>query len=463
MIVMKFGGTSNKDAHAISNVAEIIRAHRGRNPVVVISAIAQATNMLERAGRAAENGDTAEARKVIEELFERHFAILDALIHDKARRSELECYMKTSFDELSSLIQGVAIVRECTPRTTDAFCSYGELLSSRLVAATLLETGTGSQWLDTRDFMVTDDHYTSALPVMDQIRERLEPLVRRAQESHLIPVTQGFIGVTSAGIRTTMGRESSDYSASIIGAVLKAEEIQIWTDVDGVLTADPGVVPGVKKVRELSFGQAFDISYFGAKVLHPHTMLPAIEQNIPVRIYNSRNPRSTGTLVTGSLDQKRSMIKSISYKKGIVLASITPHRRSGQYMFWDQVFNILTKYNIPVYLVGTSDIKIILALEAKYLSENLTSDLSGIGNLHVCGERGLITLVGEAIASSGTIPAQIFRALEGNPVSLFSFGASPSSINIVVEERSVENSVRRLHDEFFAADRGSDVFEAVSG
>ena len=309
--------------------------------------------------------------------------------------------------------------------------------------------------------MMTDDHYTSALPLMDQIGQRLDPLVQSAFRNGLIPVTQGFIGVTPAGVRTTMGRESSDYSASIIGAVLHAEEIQIWTDVDGVLTADPGVVPLAKKVQQLSFGQAFDISYFGAKVLHPHTMIPAIEQNIPVRIFNSKNPSSSGTLVTGSPAQGRSMIKSISYKKDIVLASITPYRRSGQYIFWDQIFNIFTKYNIPLYLVSTSDIKIILVFESKYLNPNLTGDLSGIGNIRISGERGLITLVGEAIASSGDIPAQIFHALGGIPVSCISFGASPSSINVIVDEKTVDDAVRRLHDEFFTSDLNSGVFETI--
>jgi aspartate kinase len=459
MIIMKFGGTSNQDARAMANVAAIIKAHVREYPVVVVSAIAQATNMLERAGTIAAEGDTATALALMKSLFDRHFSMLDALIHDTLRHQELSAFMKKSFDEISNLIHGVAIVRELTPRTLDTFCSYGELLSSKLVAATLLETGVGTRWLDTKDFMITDDHFTAAMPMMDLVESRLTPLVSRAQSDGLIPVTQGFIGVTSRGVRTTMGRESSDYSASIIGYVLNAAEIQIWTDVDGVLTTDPGIVPSAKKVKQMSFEEAFDISYFGAKVLHPHTMLPAIDRNIPVRIVNSRRPSSSGTLITGSLDRNRSMIKSISYKKNIVLGWLTPHRRLGQYNFWDQIFNILTKYNIPVHLVNTSEIKIILAFEQRYLSENLTGDLSAIGNLRLADRKVIITLVGEAIQESGEIPSRIFHALNGIPVNFISSGASPSSINLVLEENSIEDAIRKLHEEFFNTIENYDVFE----
>src|SRR5208283_364455 len=262
MIVMKFGGTSTQDAEAMRNVVRIVRAHLERRPILVISAIAQATNMLEQTGMLAGQGKAGEARDVLLKLFDRHYTIVDTLVSDRQRHAELRKIITYSFHELEELVKGLAIVRELTPRMLDTFYCYGEILSSRIITAALQEDGVAAEWLDTKDFLLTDENFNRASPVWHTIEERLSSIALPLIEQGIVPVTQGFIGVTASGQRTTMGRESSDFSAAIVGTVLHAEDIQIWTDVDGVLTADPCIVAAPKKIKTLSFEEAYELSYF---------------------------------------------------------------------------------------------------------------------------------------------------------------------------------------------------------
>ncbi len=460
MIVMKFGGTSNRDACAIKNVTSIIKAHVHQRPVVVISAIAQATNMLERAGVLASEGKPDEARALMAGLFNRHVEILDSLVSKGAGHKILLEYIKDSFRELENLIHGVSIVRELTPRTMDAFCSHGELLSSKLVAAALQETNIPARWLDTKDFMATDDRHTAAMPIMDLIRRNLRPLVDQAMINGEIPVTQGFIGVSPGGVRTTMGRESSDYSATIIGSALDVDEIQIWTDVDGVLTADPSVVSSPKKLSRMSFEEAFEVSYFGAKVLHPHTMLPAIERDIPVRIFNSQKPASSGTRIAGAPENRPPIVKSISFKRKIVLVALSPQQRQGQFIFWEQIFSTLTKHNVPAPLVATSEMNIIIALEKKFLNDSLVSDLKALATVRLVENMGILSVIGNAI--DGLITHRVFSSLTGIPIRMVSYGASSSSLSLLVGENHLEDAVRKLHQEFFSVTDMGDLFEDLA-
>jgi aspartate kinase len=460
MIVMKFGGTSTQDAAAMKNVARIVKARAAQHPFVVVSAIAQATNLLEQIGRFAADGNTGEATETLQKLFERHYAIVDAAVHDQARQSDLRSILASSLDELKTLVQGISILRELTPRTLDALYCYGELLSSRVLTAVLQEHDVAARWIDTKDFMLTDDHFTRALPMMDVVEEKLKALVNPLRSSGIIPVTQGFIGSTVAGLRTTMGRESSDYSAAIIGASLNVEDIQIWTDVDGVLTADPRIVASPKKIKILSFDEAYELSYFGAKVLHPNTMLPAIEKNIPIHIYNSRYPERSGTMVARQFPSERSLVKSIAYKRNAVMLSVIPKKRYGQYILWEHIYNILTKHDATAMMTATSEYSVSIVLDAKNNIDEIANEFGSLGSVQVVRDMSMLCIVGSNIRMSNGIINQIFDALAGIEIAMISFGASSSSVSIVIPDNRTDNAVNSIHRKFFENIQCPEIFEA---
>ncbi len=460
MIVMKFGGTSTQDAIAQSNVASIVKANVHRAPVVVISAIAKATNYLETAGKLAEQGKNDEANAKLEELFQRHYEILDTNIKNQERNAEIRQILSQSLLELKDLVEGVAILRELTPRTLDALYCYGELLSSRLIAATCQEIGLDAVWLDTKDFMITEANHNHALPMMELVEQKLSALARPLIDSGKVVVTQGFIGVTQSGFRTTMGRESSDYSATIIGTALRVDEIQIWTDVDGILTSDPRVVNIPKKVKTMLPEEAFELSYFGAKVLHPNTMLPAIERNIPVYIYNSKRPNLSGTRVASD-SSKQPVLKSVAYKRNLTIVTVAPRKRLGQYMFWEHIYSILTKHSISANLTVSSEFNVAITLEAKSNQDALIHDLQNVGEVSIQEKQGIVCLVGYGIKRVPAYLSRTFGVLSGMTISMMSFGASESNITFVLDDDNVLEAVKLLHQEFFEGKNDDTVFEVL--
>jgi aspartate kinase len=450
MIVMKFGGTSNQDAAAMRNVLRIVRVHVQHRPVVVISAIAKATNELERSARTAQQGDEAGALKILEALFSRHAAIRADLIQDPGRAAGLEARFSRWHEELNRLARGIAILGELTPRSMDAVCSYGERLSSSLVAAGLQEQGTNAVWVDVKEFMVTDDNFGQARPLMEPVAEGLRRTVLPLLDDGKVPVTQGFIGVTRGGLPTTMGRESSDYSASIIGAAMGAENVQIWTDVDGILSSDPTVVSATQLVERMSFQEAFELSYFGAKVLHPGTMLPMFERRIPVRILNSRNPESPGTLVDadGGGDAP-GVVKSIAFRRGVSIITVTPERRLGQFLFWEGVYSVLNRLGVGTGTTVTSEYNLAITVDNKSDVGKLALDLRDVGEVSVAEGLAAICLVGHGIGKSADIFPRLFASLGKVQVPLVSAGASQTSITLGIREADLDEAVRRLHREFF--------------
>ncbi|HEV8537408.1 MAG TPA: aspartate kinase [Bacteroidota bacterium] len=461
MIVMKFGGTSTQDSAAISNVVSIIRARLHKRPFIVISAIAKATNILENAGKLASEGQGDEALRLLRGLIDRHLSIIEGCTNEERRRTLLRDLIESSFCELEALVGGVSILRELTPRTLDAFYCYGEILSSRIVAAALQDGGVDAQWIDTNQFMVTDDNFTRALPLAESVEKRLTAIAEPLLQRGVVPVTQGFIGVTTSGRRTTMGRESSDYSAAVIGAALNADEIQIWTDVDGVLTADPRVVSSPMKVKQLSFEEAYELSFFGAKVLHPNTMLPAIEKNIPIHVYNSRFPGGSGTSVAAKSAPPTPIVKSIAYKRNVVLLNVTPKARFGQYVFWEHVYSILTRHGAVSSLTCTSEYSIAIALDAKNNIEAIVHELSSLGYVSVQEDRAILCLVGSMLKDSRTLLTRFFNVVAGENVDMLSFGASASSISIIIDDERVLDAVKTLHEELFASLPDNELFELL--
>jgi aspartate kinase len=461
MIVMKFGGTSNRDAAAMANVLRIITTHLAERPVVVISAIANATNDLEESARTAASGDASRGEEILTRLNARHLAIVGALVRDKARAGNLLGAFSGYLKELTTLLHGLAILHELTPRTMDAICSYGERFSSRIIAAGLQESGVDAVWVDAKDFMLTDSNFGRALPVMEAVRSNLVRVVVPLLERQQVPVTQGFIGVTSSGAYTTMGRESSDFSASIIGAALDAERVQIWTDVDGILTADPRIVAGVQKVRHMSFDEAFELSYFGAKVLHPNTMLPLLEKNIPVEVRNSRREEGTGTLIEQP-DPSRAVapaVKSISFSADVTVVSLSPRKRTNQYLFWEGVFSVLSRSGIDVRSVTTSEYKIAFTIAGSYESSTVIPRLEEFGPVTVLPGQASLCIVGSGLREWNGFAGRVFGALTGLKTSLIAYGASGLSMTVVVDRLELEDALVRLHNEFFGSPAPSGEFD----
>ena len=325
MIVCKFGGTSVQDAEAMERVAAILSQRIDQKPVVVASAMGKTTNGLLQAARLAADGKRQEALDLLSGLRNLHISEAQKLGLAASGDEVLET-ITSHFKEMANIVRGLATLGELTPRSMDAMASYGERLSTLILCQCLMSRGIPAELMDARQCIITDDNFTRAAPLFDltdaAIREHLLPVINAGK----VPVFQGFIGATRSGITTTIGRGGSDYTAAIVGAALEAYDIQIWTDVDGIMTTDPRMVPEARRVRVISFDEAAELAYFGARVLHPATILPAVRKKIPVHVLNSYKPDLQGTLITDEAPPCENPVKSIAYKKGITIVNITSTR-----------------------------------------------------------------------------------------------------------------------------------------
>ena len=313
MIVMKFGGTSVEDAASIERVTEIIKARLSLRPVVVVSAMGKTTRKLLQAAEASAAGDRSTTLAVVAELKTRHLSEARTLVKSTAERAVFSI-IDRHFDELKKLLEGLAILGEVPPRGLDKILAYGELLSSAIVADALAERDVPTRLLDAREFVITDDRFGGASPLFDLTNAKTRDSITPVIEAGEVPVIQGFIGATREGATTTLGFEGSDYTAAIVGAAMQADDIQIWKDVSGLMTTDPRIFSGARTVKACTFAEAADLTYFGAKVLHPATLLPAIHKNIPVYVLNSRNIKSTGTEITAQAPPSKDTFRAITAK-----------------------------------------------------------------------------------------------------------------------------------------------------
>src|ERR1700730_12614965 len=321
--VMKFGGTSVGDAQCIRRAAQIVATAARRTQVIaVVSAMGGVTNRLINAAQTSERGDEQAATVVTNELRAQHASAISALVQDSTRRAHVTAETESILQEVTNLCRGTALLRELTPRTLDAISSAGERLSARLLAASLCELGTASVAVDATELIVTSNEHGQAEPLMDETRERASKRLMPLLSGGKVPVVTGFIGATAEGILTTLGRGGSDYSATILGAALDATEIIIWTDVDGVLSADPRLVPEARLLREISYAEAAELAYFGARVLHPKTLRPVAEAGIPVWIRNSFSPEKLGTKITRTGRPAESGVKAITSISNVSLITL---------------------------------------------------------------------------------------------------------------------------------------------
>ncbi|HEX6285497.1 MAG TPA: lysine-sensitive aspartokinase 3, partial [Pyrinomonadaceae bacterium] len=451
-IVMKFGGTSVADANALENVARIVAAQRERRPVVVVSAMSGVTDALLKSVAMTNNGEVHEAIASLNGTFERHQETAQRLLSFE----NLQTFLAVLRDPLTHIPQRLRSLGhnpEHRLATQDAVAAYGEYLSSHLFSLVLKERGVNARFVYPQSCILTDNHFTSAMPLMPETfaktRESLLPLVA----DEVIPVVGGFVGGTAGGDLTTLGRGGSDYTAAILGAALGSEEIQIWTDVTGVLSADPRVVPDAQTVERLSYSEAAELAYFGAKVLHPKTIQPAIEDRIPVRICNSRAPEEQGTLVGPETETSPRTVKAIAHKTGVTTVQITSARMLGAYGFLRALFEVFERHRTVVDVVTTSEVSVSLSLDDDRTLPAIVDELERLGTVRVEKGRAIICVVGEGLRGTPGIAARVFSTISDINVTLISQGASSINFTFAIEEARVEEAVRRLHEAFFTRRR----------
>jgi len=446
---MKFGGTSVGDVTAFQRVVEIVSSQAAKQPVVVTSAMTKMTDALLAAFEVAKKGDAVGAFASLEPHFERHAEVVELLVSSDNKHSFTN-ELRFAREELSDLLTRVARRSLPLQMLKDAIVSYGEQLSSRLLTDVLRSNGVNARHMDSRRLIVTDDEYGAAQPVFDETRDlvrlELEPMI----ESGDVPILGGFIAASRAGETTTLGRGGSDYSAAIYAACLDARELQIWTDVTGVLTCDPRVCPEARTLRTLSYEEAAELAYFGAKVLHPKTIQPAVDREIPVRVCNSREPSEQGTMVLPASRSTPRKIKSIAHKTGITVLHITSARMLGAYGFMSAIFQIFERHRTVVDVVTTSEVSVSLTLDNTNSLEAVVADLERIGTVDIEPDQAIICLVGSGLRQTAGVAAQIFAAIADFNVSMISHGASGVNMTFVVKQGVVSEVIRKLHKEFFA-------------
>lgn len=447
MIVSKFGGTSVADAEAITRTAEIIRGRRERRPVVVVSAMAGVTNDLLALAERAVQGELLTAMQAVEALRHRHFETAEKLL-GAADASELCAEMSVMFDELASLAGALSVLGHLTPRSLDSIAATGELLSSQIVVAAYNRLGLNAGLVDARQVVITDDAYTKAAPQPEAIqaaaRETILPLLREGR----VPVLGGFVGATATGITTTLGRGGSDYSAALVGAALDAEAIEIWTDVDGMLTADPRVVEGARLIEQIRFDEASELASFGAKVLHPSTIAPAVRRGIPVYVYNSLRPAGTGTRIT--FEAPRRPVSAIAGKRGTTIVKVRSSRMLLSHGFLRTIFEVFERHRTSIDVVATSEVSVSVTIDQTEHLDAILVDLATLGDVSVERSRGIIAIVGAGLSDDTSTMAVALEALRGIAVHMLSLSATGINFTLIVDADDVGPAMRRLHAAFFS-------------
>jgi aspartate kinase len=447
VIVLKFGGTSVADAAAIERLVEIVRSRMPSSPVVVVSALAGATNALLAVAEQAAKGHLIGASGGVRALRDRHLRAGDELLGDCAEATDVAGDVSTYFDELARLAEAISVFGYVTPRTLDAIAAFGELCSSRIVAAAMQQRGVPGELLDARDVIVTDDEFTEAVPQPDAIaargREHILPLVQEGR----IPVLGGFIGRSRSGLTTTLGRGGSDYTASLIGAALHAEAIEIWTDVDGMLTADPRVARDARLIERIRFDEAAELASFGAKVLHPNTIAPAVKVGIPVYVLNSVRPEGPGTMIT--FDAPRRLVTAIAGKGSVTVVKVRSARMLLAHGILRRIFETFERHEVSVDVVATSEVSVSVTVDDDTRLEDVVVELAAIGDVSIERDRGVVAIVGGGLSDGGDAMGRALLCLRGHRLHMLSLSATGINLTAVLDGAALGEAMRALHTEFF--------------
>ncbi len=445
---MKFGGTSVQDAEAFARVAEIVGRNRDVSPIVVTSAMAKVTDALLNAFETAKKGEIENAILSLDAHFERHSRV-SCQLTNKAQQKLFQVELDFAAKDLSELLMRVSRRSLPLQMLKDAIVSYGEQLSSRLLAEVCKAKNLNARQIDSRRLIVTDDEYGAATPIWNEtenlIQLELQPLIDAGE----IPILGGFIAASRGGETTTLGRGGSDYSAALVGAALQAREIQIWTDVTGVLTCDPRIVPEARTLTTLSYEEAAELAYFGAKVLHPKTIKPAVDFAIPVRVCNSHEPEKIGTMILPHSEKSTKKVKSIAHKTGITILRISSARMLGSYGFMSALFQIFERYRTVIDVISTSEVSVSLTLDNTASLAPIVKELERLGEVEIEENNAVVCVVGEGLRGTSGVASKIFSTISDINISLISHGASSVNMTFVVKEEKVAEVIKRLHDTFF--------------
>lgn len=439
MIVMKFGGTSVASAEAIQRVAAIVASRSERRPVVVVSAMGKTTDKLLEIAALAVAGERNPALDMVFELENFHLR----------EGGSVGTQVEKTFAELAELVRGLTALGELTPRSIDAISSYGERLSGMIVAHVFRKAGIKAAHVDARDLIVTNDRHTEASPLFPETYARITSAVPPLLEKAVV-VMGGFIATSEKGVTTTLGRGGSDFTASIVGAGIGAEEIQIWTDVDGLLTADPTVVKDVHRVKIISFAEAAELAYFGARVLHPSTLLPAIEKNIPVMILNSHRPDAPGTRIVSDRVPCSNVVKSISCKRDVTVVNISSTRMLGAHGFLRRIFEIFERHHTSVDMVSTSEVSVSATVDNPQALQAICAEMEEFSKVDIDRNQAIICLVGDNLRHIPGVAGRVFQALNGINIRMISQGASLLNLSFVIAAEDVDKALEALHGELFS-------------
>ena len=448
MIVMKFGGTSVANFEAITRTIFIIGGKLDQKPVVVVSALSKVTDLLYRISDAAASRNEAETKELLSQLRQRHVDLAAELLAQSMMKDEAIAKVNALCDALESIAMAVCSLGELSDRNKAIIISNGEYLSSTIIAYAMNSKGIRTKWVDARGMMVTNNSYLKAEPDMAAIIEKVPGVVADAYEGMDAIITQGFVGVTRDGDPTVLGRGGSDYSASLIGMAVDAERIEIWTDVDGVRTADPRSVKNTKYLEKISFEEAAEMAHFGAKVLHPLTIEPAVKKNIPIYVLNSMNPSGKGTAILRN-ELIEDGVKSVSFKENIKVINIFSTRMINTSGFLRRVFEIFSESKVSVDLISTSEANISVTVDASQKIDPVVAELSEFADVIVDDDKSQVSVIGKNIVRLNGMLKKTFTPLKKCNVYMISQGASFVNISFVVDREELTEVVQDLHDHLF--------------
>jgi aspartate kinase len=442
MVVMKFGGSSVADAGRIHHVADIVKTQLERKPVLVLSAMGDTTDHLLEAGdEALQKGNVS-----IDRIEAHHLETMKNLKLSATVQKEI----KPLLEELRSLLAGISLIRELTPRTKDYLVSFGERLSVRIAAAFFASQGFNAKAFDAWDLGFISDSSFGSAELLHESWDAIPAAVLPLIKAGTLPVMTGFIAKDINGNITTLGRGGSDLSATMIAAACKAEEAQVWKDVDGILTADPRIVKKAKPVETVTYEEAAELAYFGAQVLHPRAMQPCMKTGTPVLVKNSYNIEAPGTRIVPAFGTKNLPVRAITSRRKVTLVDIVSTRMLGQYGFLAEVFSAFARHAISVDMVATSEVSVSLTLDEVYDLASLKKELQKIASVDIKAGKAIVTIIGN-VKRSSEILARAFRTCQliGVPVQMISQGASKVNISFIVDDAEAAEVVRALHLDFF--------------
>lgn len=449
MIVMKFGGTSVANYDAITRMISIVRGRLDEKPVVVVSALSKVTDLLYKISDEAAQRNRAGAMELLGQLRKRHLDLADELMPDSPEECrDAKEKINGICDSLVSFVDAVCAVGELSPRSKAIIISNGEYLSSNVICCAMNASGIRTNYIDARRMIVTDDNYLKGEPDMEAISDKVPGVVLGAYEYADAVITQGFVSATAMGEPTVLGRGGSDYSASLIGMAIDATRIEIWTDVDGVRTADPRRVDNTKCLDKISFEEAAEMAHFGAKVLHPLTIEPAVKKNIPIYVLNSMNPEGQGTAILQSSFIEDG-VKSVSCKENILVINIFSTKMINTSGFLKKVFAIFSEYKVSVDLISTSEANISVTVDASQDIRGVVGALSEFAEVYVDPDKSQVSVIGKNIVNLKGLLEQTFAPLRDCRIYMISQGASYVNISFVVDRSALTDVVRQIHKYLF--------------